>query len=192
LIQEILFYKAPAIHIMDQDGMHPLPQDTYAIKIVSNLIQLKSDGFSNITDDMIKEWSKRPPQPKSLPSSQALLPRLQFLWRTIEQSKISTAVTFNPLMTSCHYTYKGHDYGWFDTHKDTPRLNHTKELQKDSHHATVINSIYMKLLVLSQNLTRIREYIRNTISQVFGPMLCWIPGFQVSSDKIELHPLLHY
>jgi hypothetical protein len=57
---------------------------------------------------MISDWSNLPDL-HSLASALILIDRLQFLWQTIEQCKVSLALKHNALMTAYGYTYKGHD-----------------------------------------------------------------------------------
>jgi hypothetical protein len=87
------------------------PQEFCLRKTSTILQQLKDDGLANIPFSLIPEWSTLADL-HSLPSALILVDRLQFLWTTIEQWKVSLAWNHNALMTACGYIYRGHDFGW--------------------------------------------------------------------------------
>jgi hypothetical protein len=87
-------------------------QDECATKTVSLLLQLKDEDLTHITSSMIQDWATQDLDLHSIPTAQILVDHLRFLWRILQQWKVSISVTYNPLMTACGYIYQGHDFGW--------------------------------------------------------------------------------
>jgi hypothetical protein len=91
--------------------MSATAQGECSIKTASLLQQLKEENLTHVSSSMIQEWYQAL-DPDPLTTAQSLVERLRFLWRILEQWKVSIAVTYNPLMTACVYMYQGHDFGW--------------------------------------------------------------------------------
>jgi hypothetical protein len=91
--------------------MSTTAQEERSIKTASLLPKLKEEGLTHISSSMIQEWYQELDL-DPLPTAQSLVDRLKFLWRILEEWKVSNAFTHNPLMTACGYIYQGHDFGW--------------------------------------------------------------------------------
>jgi hypothetical protein len=91
--------------------MAPSPQQVCFARSSVLLQYLHDDGIGRITSAMLSEWSMTMDL-TSLPPAMILIDRLQFLWKTIEQTKVSLALHNGALMSAFSYTYKGHDSGW--------------------------------------------------------------------------------
>jgi hypothetical protein len=117
---------------------------------------------------------------------------LKILWSIIEHRKVSTAVTFNPLMTAVGYTYQGHDIGWRHSEtvplywalKDTTRA----EVERDNLKAKDVYFKYERLLTYGVALAKVAITFRNSISVHLGPTLAWVPAFQISVTLNKISP----
>ena len=89
--------------------MSATAQEERSIKTAFLLQKLKEEGLTHISSSMIQEWYQALDL-DPLPTAQSLIDRLKFLWRILEEWKVSNAVTYNPLMTACGYIYQGHDF----------------------------------------------------------------------------------
>jgi hypothetical protein len=73
--------------------MSAIAQEECSFKTASLLKQLKEEGLMHISSSMIQEWYQAL-DPDPLTIAPSLVNRLWFLWRILEQWKVSIAVTW--------------------------------------------------------------------------------------------------
>jgi hypothetical protein len=174
------------------------PQESCLIKTSTILKKLKEDGFANIPSSLILEWSTLS-DPHSLPAALILVDRLQFLWTTIEQWKVSLAWNYNALLIACGCIYQGHDFGWIRSPAQLRGqnllwfLNSTADDSvKDTPQVASVQDRYHSLLLRGRDLHIVTAEFRNSMSHIFGPMLSWIPSFPISNRTFTIPSLHHY
>jgi hypothetical protein len=144
---------------------------------------------------MIPDWSALPDL-ESLDSSMILIDRLHFIWKSIEQNKVSLALHHNARMTACGYTYKGHDFGCNreqGTFSKQDQFWYSTATRQDSAIDNPIvpgvNAKYKLLRNLTIQVRHTAKNFRNSMFETFGPMLCWVPPFPIY-DILLPFPLL--
>jgi hypothetical protein len=175
--------------------MTQTPLETCLDKSCSLLQQLHDSGIITPPPTMISDWSTLPDL-ESLDSSMILIDRLHFIWKSIEQNKVSLALHHNARMTACGYTYKGHDLGWNrklgKLSKQDQVWYSTATLQDsilDDPIVAGVNAKYMLLRDLTIQVRLTAKSFRNSMSTTFGPKLCWVPPFPIY-DILLPFPLL--
>ncbi len=145
-------------------------------KTLSTLQDLHNSVIITSTPLLKPDWSII--SDYSLTSSIVLINRLHFIWTSVEHTKVSLAINYNPHMQECGYSYKGHDFGW-GREPGLASMNHqdwysvvNRDHRLEEQDALGTTGWYQQLINLS---TRIRQTIinfRNTMSRIFGPLTC--------------------
>jgi hypothetical protein len=175
--------------------MTPTPSQTCLDKSCSILQQLHDSGIITAPPTMIPDWSTLRDL-ESLDSSMILIDRLHFIWKSIEQNKVSLALHHNSRMTACGYTYKGHDFGW---NRELGRLSQQDQIWYSTSTIkdfvlddTIVAGVIAKYKLLRDLTIQVRhttKTFRHFMSKTFGPMLCWAPSFPIY-DTLLPFPLL--